>query len=284
MTTNDSIEIFKSLLQKAVRRGNIEMVSHAVRFLTQHDLPWLRNRLAVLTFEECWTYGEEVSFENSPEIVSQQTLKLATAIKNRNAAGLGSLAFYLNAGDTSIFEGTRVDDDLKVVADGFKNPGAYWNGLAGQNLTKQQNIIVSNARNGFDMAVFPWDKCFMLAAGYLAISAEIPSTTFSKPSTQEFPLWIAIDKHTPVGHSAICTAARRIGFDEEKAQWLVFYMEGAKCNQIVDSPWWEREVDWRLRQLELTTSEAEKLWLELRPVLIDELKYFTEELRILIGK
>jgi hypothetical protein len=281
VTTSDTTEIFKSLLQKSVRRGNIEMAASAVKFLTSHDFSWLRKRLAVLTFEECWTYGEGVSLSDDTQIVYEQILRLARMIKNRNAAGLGSLAFYYSQGDDSVLDGKN-DETIKMVAEGFKHPNEYWQRIRNANLGGQQNRIVNNAWDGFEMAELPWDKCFMVAATYLCASERIPETLFSVESNEEFPLWAAVDKHTSIGHAAICRAARRIRFDEEKAQWLVFYLEGVKCNGIAYSPWWELEKVWRMKQLGIDTAVAEKIWHQLRPALVEELKSTTDALRSLL--
>jgi hypothetical protein len=282
VTTDETVEIFKSLLQKAVRRGNVEMAGHAVRFLARHDLKWLKNRLAVLTYEECWTYGDQVLFSDDPKTVAEQIARLATAAKNRNSAGLGSLAFYWAEGDASVLDGGQDDVAIKLVAEGFKNPRRYWSRTIKTKLGKRQETIVSNACKGFAMAEFGWDKCFMVAASYLALSDKIPATSFAEPSTEEFPLWITIDKHTKIGQAAINRAARRVNFDEEKAQWLVFYLEGVRCNKVVNSPWWERETRWRFKQLELNPVEVNKCWKELRPVLMDELNSAAEEIGLLI--
>jgi hypothetical protein len=281
LTNHDTIEIFKSLLQKAVRRGNVEMAKKAINFLARHDFPWLRARLAVLAFEECWTYGGELLLTQHEESVAEQITTLATTIKNRNVAGLGALAYYYSDGDSSMLGVGNDDNAIRTVAAGFKNAGQYWVESTFEALTVQQHEIVERAKQGFDLAVFPWDKCFMIAATYLATTGKIPETRFSKTSN-ELPLWVAIDKHTPIGQAAIGRAAATINFDEQKAQWLVFYLEGVKCNQIVHSPWWDREKEWRFRQLGLSDGEAEKHWQILRPVLIGELKNATEELGALL--
>ena len=52
---------FRSLLQKSVRRGNIELVfivSALIQSLTFREKNWFRNRAAVITFEECWPLGQ----------------------------------------------------------------------------------------------------------------------------------------------------------------------------------------------------------------------------------
>ena len=76
-------QISRSLLQKAVRRGCVEVTSLAIRsILLNKDFDWLRKRLAVVTFEECWSYGSELSYEKDEEIVTNHHLRITRAIKN----------------------------------------------------------------------------------------------------------------------------------------------------------------------------------------------------------
>ena len=56
---------FRSLLQKAVRRGNVKLVfttSALLESLSRKEKNWFRNRTAVITFEECWPLGSELVF------------------------------------------------------------------------------------------------------------------------------------------------------------------------------------------------------------------------------
>ena len=56
-TVSITDQVMRSLLQKAVRRGNTEMVNSVLQYFLQTDQDkWLRNRLAVITVEECWPY------------------------------------------------------------------------------------------------------------------------------------------------------------------------------------------------------------------------------------
>jgi len=277
----DTDQISRSLLQKALRRADIEMTRIAVAYLIHdNDFDWMRKRLAVLTFEECWTYGLEVSYDKDEHIISNHIYKLVGTVKNRNAAGLGSLAYVLSEGDQSVYDGGVGDKDIKIISEAIKRHRDFWEWTKKQELDEKQKKIVENADKGFRKAGWPWDRAFAQAAAYLAIKGDIPDTIYIQPkSDSNFPLWIAIDKHTQQGKAAIREAAKQINFNANKALWLAFYFESAKCNDIQFSPWWEREIKWRMNKLELDYEEARQTWEQLKPIVIDLLKEETEKLK-----
>lgn len=249
------------------------------------DFDWLRKRLAVVTFEECWTYGLEVSYDKDEEIITNHYLKIVKTIKNKNAAGLGSLAYALSAGDNSVFFGNNSDKAIKKISEAIKRPKDFWDWARNQNLDDKRKKIVENADKGFRKAGWPWDRAFAQAAAYLAITDEIPRTEYIETkSIKEFPYWVGIDKHTQEGKQAIREAAKQISFNANKALWLAFYFESAKCNEIKNSPWWDREISWRMKKLELTKKEGENIWEQLKPIVIELLKTESEKLKEKIEK
>jgi hypothetical protein len=277
----DTDQVTRSLLQKALRRADIDMTRQAVAYLIHNnDFDWMRKRLAVLTFEECWTYGLEVSYDNDEHIISEHIYKLVGTVKNRNAAGLGSLAYALSEGDESVYDGGSEDRNIKIIAEAIKRHKDFWEWTKNQDSTDKQKTLVEKADKGFRKAGWPWDRAFAQAAAYLAIKDDIPDTIYIQPkSDSNFPLWVAIDKHTQQGKAAIREAAKQINFNANKALWLAFYFESAKCNDIQFSPWWEREVKWRMKKLELDYEEARQTWERLKPIVIDLLKEETEKLQ-----
>jgi len=277
----DTDQVTRSLLQKALRRADIDMTRQAVAYLIHNnDFDWMRKRLAVLTFEECWTYGLEVSYDNDEHIISEHIYKLVGTVKNRNAAGLGSLAYALSEGDESVYDGGSEDRNIKIIAEAIKRHKDFWEWTKNQDITDKQKTLVEKADKGFRKAGWPWDRAFAQAAAYLAIKDDIPDTIYIQPkSDSNFPLWVAIDKHTQQGKAAIREAAKQINFNANKALWLAFYFESAKCNDIQFSPWWEREVKWRMKKLELDYEEARQTWERLKPIVIDLLKEETEKLQ-----
>lgn len=270
----DTDQISRSILQKAVRRGDYEMTKKVIACIIQNnDFDWMRKRLAVMTFEECWTYGLEVAYDNDQEIITKHYLKLVGTAKNRNAAGLGSLAYALSEKDESVLQNDVGDKAIRKIADAIKRPNDFWEWAHKQNLNEKQKKLLDMADKGFRKAGWPWDRAFALSAAYLAITDEIPDTKYlDTKSDPNFPLWVGIDKHTKEGKVAIREAAKQIGVNANKALWLAFYFESATCNIIENSPWWEREINWRMKKLELTIEEGREIWEQLKPLVKQNLK------------
>lgn len=277
----DTDQISRSLLQKAVRRADLHMTKLAIKYIIgDSDFDWLRKRLAVVTFEECWTYGDSVSFENNPKIIADHFLNIVRTKKNKDAAGLGSLAYEHSKGEGSVLTGEKTDRDIRIISEAIKRPKDFWTWVHSQTKDERQKTIVSNAEQGFKKAGWPWDRAFAQAAAYLAVTTIIPVTKYVSAQSQgEFPLWVAIDKHTPQGKTAIREAAKRLGVKSTDALWIAFYFESAKCNDMETSPWWEREMKWRMGKLRTDIDTARNLWDRLRPIVKDLLKEETEKLK-----
>jgi hypothetical protein len=259
----------------------VEVTKLAISYIIQNnDFEWLRKRLAVVTFEECWIYGLQVSYEKDEETVTHHYLKIAQTVKNKNAAGLGSLAYALSQGDTSVFCEEHQDKAIRIVAEAIKKPNDFWEWARNQESSETQKLLVEKADKGFRKAGWPWDRAFTQAAAYLAISTEIPKAHPTETNINgEFPFWIGIDKHTPQGKTAIREAAKQISFNANKALWLAFYFESAKCNAIENSPWWQKEVLWRMKKLGLSLEEARMIWEKMRPIVINLLEDESQKLK-----
>lgn len=87
--STNSIE--RSLLQKAVRRGNTEIIEKVLHYL-KDDLPWLRRRLQLIAYEECWPITHTINPYDKPYQIFKEYKRLAVSVKNNNASGLADLA------------------------------------------------------------------------------------------------------------------------------------------------------------------------------------------------
>lgn len=274
-------QISRSILQKAVRRGDKELTGKLVAYLAQKDdFEWMRKRLAVITFEECWTYALELTFESNIDVVNNHLLKLASAVKNKNAAGLGSLGYELSKGDFSTLDGSSSDRAIKVMAEAVKRPNDFWKWIHKKASDNKQRTMVSNAHRGFNRAGWLWDKAFAQAAAYLALTEDIPDTVFvEEEKNYNLPLWVGIDKHTSEGKIVISSVAKEFNVDVDVALWLSFYFEGAICNQCVkDSRWWYREIEWRMKKLNVNQEKGERIWQSLRPIIQERLSNETKKI------
>src|SRR6185295_18137426 len=117
------IEILQSLIQKAVRRGDAEIVRRVIQCLVQrNNQEWLRRRAPILVFEECWTYGQHFEHPKDEQQLTEQLVRLAGTIKNKNACGLGSLAYQLYRGDETVIHNDAMEKDLLFVAVAMSKP------------------------------------------------------------------------------------------------------------------------------------------------------------------
>ena len=74
----------RSLLQKAVRRGDVGLVEKVISYLIGvGDRNWLKKRLIIIAYEECWPLATEI---NSDKIYdSYKKLALSVKIKTQQA-------------------------------------------------------------------------------------------------------------------------------------------------------------------------------------------------------
>jgi hypothetical protein len=272
----DTDQITRSLLQKAVRRGNPFIAKAAFRYLTKEksDFPWLRSRLAVMTFEEAWPYGRDVTFGRSESEIADHYTTLCVCEKNKDAAGLGSLAYALSEGDHSVLSGDEHDWYIRVVAKALveKEKFSQWITSEAKKLSLEQFEIVEHALEGSRKAGWPWDKAFTYAAALLAVKYPVPELNRFEPTDKKFPFWVAIDKHTQRGKEVIRQVAKKQGIPANNALWLSFYCSSSICVNLVESPWWQRERKWRFSKLNMSENQANEVWAELQIDIIQDLQ------------
>ena len=119
---------YRSLLQKAVRRGHADLVyttSALLESLSSKEKDWYRTRTAIIAFEECWPLGSQLNFNRKFHSKVAALIKVTRALKNKDASGLGYLAYALYQGDTSVYSGTPADRHIKIVARAIQRPDDY---------------------------------------------------------------------------------------------------------------------------------------------------------------
>lgn len=256
--------LLRSLLQKTVRRGYADLSQKVAFMLASHgDSAWLHARIGVIAFEECWPCAHFLS-GNTPSAVILR--EVAVAVKNKDAAGLGSLAQAAAAGDATAITQAREPNAVKIVAAALKRPESFFKWAIAECEREGQAAVVLAAQRFFTQASWPWDKAFMAAGAYLSIRAEVPKVSPSEQLHQApFPYWTAVDKHTPQGKTALRRVASALHLPETHLQWVSFYFESAKTHAIVHCPWWECEFKWRLAALGLSLEAAEGMWAKASP-------------------
>jgi hypothetical protein len=253
----------RSLLQKAIRRGAYEVAELAVvRLIQNKEVSWLKNRLAVIAFEESWGSVASLELVGGEDGLIRQYVNLAKASKNKDAAGLGSLAYELSNGQQSVLVKDSVQDrHIKVIAEAIRRPLDFWRWIKSASVKEDTMCLVNNAEIGYRLAGWPWDKAFAQASAYLSVCDVIPDVYVQNADGGlEFPYWVAIDKHTASGKRALMKCAEKFGIDKDSLGWIQFYLESAKCAGLPSCYWWEREKKWRLEKEGFSLERAEVVW------------------------
>jgi hypothetical protein len=251
--------ILRSLLQKTVRRGYADL-SKEVAFIlaSRGDSTWLRARTGVIVFEECWPCANLLG-NSTPSAMTLS--EVAAVVKNKDAAGLGSLAHAAAEGDSSAIEQSHDPIAVKIVAAALKRPASFFKWATETCINEEQLAVVQAAQRFFGQASWPWDKAFMAAGAYLSCQVGIPQVMRSVGlPNAPFPYWTAIDKHTPQGKVALRKVALDLRIPERQLQWISFYFESARTNASETSQWWECEAQWRFESLGLSMGSAEEIW------------------------
>lgn len=272
---------YRSLLQKAVRRGHADLVlttSALLESLNSRGKNWYRTRTAIITFEECWPLGSELIFNRKFHSKVAALIKVTRAAKSRDAAGLGYLANALIEGDTAVLNGTSDDKHVKIIANAINRPDDFWNWIAARKAPGKQLMLAKNAMR-FKNVGLPPDRAVIQAAAYLATIDELPSGKQGPPMDQAFPYWAAFDKHTPEGKLVLRDVARDLHIPPPQLEWAFFYFEGAKTNGEIPSKWWDRNCRRNFKKTGLPIEEAHLLWEPVKPQVIDALAGYSRDLQ-----
>jgi hypothetical protein len=253
---------YRSLLQKAVRRGNVDLVFTTSAFLESlgsTDKNWYLNQTAIITFEECWPLGTELIFNKKFHSKVAALIRVTRSAKARDATGLGYLAYALSQGDASVLDDTVGDKAIKIVANAIRRPDDFWQWVAWQKTAAAEKNLIDNAVR-FKKAGLPHDQAVIQAAAYLAVTGELSRIEAGQPSDPKFPYWVVFDNHTPEGRRALRDIARDLHISLSQLEWTYFYFEGALANGEISSKWWDRHCRWHFKKIELPANEAHLLW------------------------
>jgi hypothetical protein len=264
---------YRSLLQKAVRRGHADIVyttSALLESLSSKEKDWYRTRTAIIAFEECWPLGSELNFNRKFHSKVAALIKVTRALKIRDASGLGFLAYALYRGDASVYTGTPADRHIKIVANAIQRPDDFWQWISTQKQSARQAALLENAMR-FRQEGRPRDRAVIQAAAYLTLITETPAQPGSWPVDETFPFWIVFDRHTPEGKLALRDVARDLRIPLPQLEWTCFYFEGSKTNGEIASIWWQRRCNWHFQKVSLPEEEAHLLWEPAKQQVMDAL-------------
>lgn len=259
---SDTDTKFRSLLQKAVRRGNVDLVfttSALLATLGRLEKMRFRTQAAAITFEECWPLGAKLVFNKKFHSKVAALVRVAQSVKARDATGLGYLAFALAEGDATVLRGDAEDRAVKIVARAVQRPDDFWQWTASEKKATDQKAFFQTAHR-FRNAGTSRDRAVVRAAAYLAVTAGIPPARLAPPSEQKFPFFITFDRHTPEGRRVLRDVARDLHIRLPQLEWTCFYFEGSAPNAAAPSQWWDRLCQWYFKKIDLPPSEAHLLW------------------------
>ena len=262
---------YRSLLQKAVRRGDADLVytaSALLANLSPKEKNWYRTRTAIITFEECWPLGSELTFNRKFYSKVAALIRVARRMKARDASGLGYLAHALIEGDASVLKGSADDKPIKIIANAIQRPDDFWHWVADQKKRDAQtDALITNARR-FMHEGLARDRAVIQSAAYLALIEPMPPHQQVQSIDQAFPYWVAFDRHTAEGKLVMRDVARDLHIALPQLEWTCFYFEGAKTNGEIPSKWWERYNQWHFEKIGLPVEEAHLLWKPAKPQLL----------------
>ncbi len=278
----------RSLLQKAVRRGNSTLVTKVFNHLYEiGDTRWLRQRIGVMIAEECWPLMVEWTPPKKQEeqvAMAEILSKLANSVKFKDAAGLGSLAYALSEGDRSVLTGCEGDDTIRRICEAITGANTYWEWAISKCSNTHEARLVEHAEKAYRKGGWPWDKAFIQATAYLAIMDGLPRLYTVPNSEVKFPFWVALDKHTPQGKAALHKIAKETRFPWRQLNWVSFYCEsGCVTKKHEPSRWWDKEVKWRLGKVGLSFEAAEAIWAKVQSIFIEILEEESTRLEQHIG-
>jgi hypothetical protein len=272
---------YRSLLQKAVRRGNADLVfttSSYLESLGSKVRNRYRSRTAVITFEECWPLAAELVFNKKFHSKVAALIQVTRAVKARDATGLGYLAFAFSQGDDTVLTDTDDDKSIRILASAIQRPDDFWQWISWQKTAAAENTLIENAVQ-FKNAGQPHDKAVIQAAAYLSATGRMPAVTEGPDPDPKFPYWIVFDNHTVEGRRVLHDIARDLHIPLPQLEWTYFYFEGALTNGEISSKWWDLYCRWQFQKIGLAANEAHLLWDPARVQVVEALAHESRQLK-----
>lgn len=256
-----------SLIQKAVRRGNVTLVEKVGNYLIKKgNKDWLKRRLPVMVYEECWTFGDKLIDKKK---YLEYYIELTKTVKNKNAAGLAAFAKKVAGGGYEITTPGPEKSAIAKVAEAIRDPYVFWKWVENQPGYKVHKTRIDMAKTACKKVSFRDDQAMIYAAAYLAVMDQVSDTRVVGPNNgSKFPYWTAIDKHTDVGRFRIDTICDQLKYSSADGQKLVFLLAGSVCNQITDSNYWDEYVKFELKKIGGSVADAENEFEKIKDELI----------------
>jgi hypothetical protein len=251
---------YRSLLQKAVRRGHVDLVITVGAYVeAAADPQWFERRTDLIALSECWPLSGSIAFTRAAHSKLAALARVARARKDRDAVGLGFLAYALARGDRSVLAATEDDRAVRLLAQAVQRPSQFWEWIASQPCGEDRRHLIAHAGR-LGSGDRPHDQAVAQAAAYLALSAPLPQAPAEPPAQGAFPYWVVFDRHTAAGKRALRDVARDLHLKADHLEWCCYYYEGSVANAEAPSPWWPRYCRWGFDRCGLHPDEAPLLW------------------------
>jgi hypothetical protein len=236
----------------------------------------------VITFEECWPFAQRLALSRDPETKFSALREVASVVKHKDAAGLGALGFAYHEGDHSMVDVVPDSWALRMVSEALKRPQSFFEWAASHSGSEASAKIVDSAKRYLAAATWGWDKACIIAGAFLAATNSVPEIEMAPVHDTEFPFWVALDKHTPQGKVELRRLGAEFNLPYRHLIWSNFYFESAVVNSMMESPWWNAEMNWRLQRAGLTLETGAALWDRVRMILRDRLSVEADNLRAIV--
>ena len=272
---------YRSLLQKAVRRGDTELVFSVCTFMESQGVPsaaWIESRTAVIALAECWPLGLKIIFTKGFHSKVAALAAVAAYPKVRDATGLGFLAYALSKGDSTVLDGSDADRTLRLLAKGLHHPPEFWHWITSQPAGDGVKNLWAHARR-YPESGRPHDRAVSQAAAYLALTAAPPALQPAAPAKQAFPFWVVFDRHTAEGQRVLRDVSRDLHIPAAQLEWVLYYFEGSMPNAELPSEWWRRYCRWHFQRLGISPEEAELIWRPAKSQITDALAHESRKLQ-----
>jgi hypothetical protein len=264
---------FRSLLQKAVRRGHVEWVYTTSALIESHATrmdAWLEKRAAFIVFGDCWPLGAELLFNRKFHSKVAALIRAAQSTKYRDATGLGFLAYALARGDVTALTGDPDDRIVRLIAKAVRQPADFWEWISHRTVTPRQAALIANARRYRDGGR-PHDAAVVKAAACLALGEDLPCPQPAAAQESAFPYWVVFDRHTSEGKRVLRDVARDLHMPLPHLEWSYYTFEGSVANAEHPSAWWQRYCRWNFNRIGLDPEEARLLWAPARDQMVEAL-------------
>lgn len=278
----------RSLLQKAVRRGHLVLVSKVAAHLWRNGGgEWLKRRTAVILAEECWPLLKQMPAEPTLPTLVGLLVQATTSRKQKDAFGLAGLRGYWE--QDKRHRPALSPQSLVVLEDMVATSHLgrrLWPSLRERAPSSDAMAMVETAHRASRRMTGEFDKALMAAAAIAAIhygALDVPRSGVVLP----LPPFVALDRHTGPGKLALLELSGSTNVPLDVLYTLNFWCEGASLNEEADSELHRATKQDALNSIHKTEDEAQALWGQLRPgyerAIADAVRVFRDHIKSVVG-